>query len=220
MLILKLIHKAIWWLLLATVAVVLKLFSFTLGWLFIAPTVWLGKDGNYPQPIREIFQPDDSLAIGDDPTVASTVFQDREGAFTKKYPEWIRNYVLAVMWSCMRNPAYGWDSNICGVPADIKIIFNNGLDISFKRGWNNIFKLGADIDWGYGANEEAIYTLGVQAILAETGHWAFRFAFTIPFTTRGFLVQLGWNLRGGVVNSKTRNLKIDIAGKSTVSNKI
>ena len=203
LIILNLIHKLAWWPLLAAVAILLKAFSFTLGWLFIAPFILLGKDGNLPQPLRAIFQPDDSLAIGDDPAVASTVFQDREGAFTKSYPRWLRNYILCVMWSCMRNPAYGWDA-LCGVPADIKITHN----------------FGNDIDWGYGPNEEAIYTLGLQFILAETGHWNLRYAFKLPFSPRGFLCQFGWNLRGGVVNSSIRNLKIDVAGKSTVKNKV
>ena len=200
MTILHLIHKVIWWLLLATVAVFLKLFSFTLGWLFIAPFV--KSDGNLPYPLRYVFQPDDSLAIGDDPTISSVIFQDREGAWTKTLPLYLRNYVLCVMWACMRNPAYGWDSNICGVPADIEIAHT----------------FGPDIDWGYDAQEKAVYTLGAQFILAKTGHWALRFAFVIPFTTKGFLVQLGWNLRGGVVNSKIRNLKIDVAGKNTKEN--
>ncbi len=200
--ILHLIHKALWWLVLAPVAVVLKLFSFTLGWLFIAPFV--KADGNLPYPLRYLFQPDDSLAIGDDPKVASTVFQDREGAWTKTLPSYLRNYVLCVMWACMRNPAYGFDSTVCGVRADIKILHNWGIDI----------------DWGYDSNENAVYSLGWQIIVAEQGYWALRFAFVIPFTTRGFLCQFGWNLRGGVVNSSIRNLKIDIAGKSTRKNKV
>jgi hypothetical protein len=224
---LKFLVKLAWWgLFAAPLAVFFKVVSFFLGFLIIAPWVWLGKNGNYPYPIRYVAQPDDSLAIGDRPTVevdgvqvpTANIFQDREGTFTKAYPEWVRNYILAVMWSCWRNPAYGWDA-LMGVRSDVSIVLNKGLGISFKNGWKNIFSLNPDIDWGYNAQELAIYTTGIQFILAETGYWNLRLAFSFPFTTFGLLIQLGWNLRGLVVNSKIRNLKIDIAGKNTVKNK-
>jgi hypothetical protein len=211
MIFLKLLHKLVWWVPISIIAIILKVVSFFLGWLLIAPSIWFGKDGNYPQPWKTIFQPDDSLAIGDCRTVmvngvmepTTTIFQDREGAFTKAYPEWLRNYVLAVMWSCMRNPAYGWDSKVCGIPAKVNVVYNSGNDI----------------DWGY-KDELPVYTLGMQFIIVSTGHWNLRVAFVITFTTHGFLCQFGWNLRGDVVNSSIRNLKIDVAGKSTIKNKV
>jgi hypothetical protein len=204
MIILKLIYKMLLWVPLAIAAVVLKLFSFLLGWLFIAPFIWLGKDGNLPEPVRSVFQPDDSLAIGDDPKVTDFRFQDREGAFTKKYPEWIRNYILCVMWSCMRNPAYGWDSKVCGIDSNINIIKSYGPDVR----------------WGYDAKENAVYQLGTRFIVTDKGNWNLIVAFVFPFTTHGFLCSFGWNLQGDVVNSKIRNLKIDIAGKSSAQNKV
>lgn len=194
MIILKLIHKLIWWLPLATLSVFFKLIQVCLGWLLIAPFV--KSDGHLPYPLRYIFEPDDTLAIGDE------MFRTREMAGTSSY------YRLAEAWG-RRNPAYGYDS-LVGCPSDIVIIKSYGQDI----------------DWGYDANENAVYTLGWQVIVAERGYWNLRCALLMPypfrwvFPDRGFLCQFGWNLRGDVNFSKIRNLKIDIAGKSTVRNKV
>jgi len=200
MIILHLIHKALYWLPLAVIALCLKAFQVLLGWAFIAPFV--KSDGNLPYPLRYIFQPDDTLAIGDDPKVASVVFQDREGAWTKTLPSYLRNYILCVMWACLRNPAMGYDA-LVGCPASLVILKSYGQKV----------------DWGYDTNEQAVYTTGTQLILAEKGYWNLRIAFVFPFTTRGCLCSFGWNLSGGVVNSKTRNLKIDIAMKTTGRNR-
>ena len=188
MTILHLIHKALYWLPLAVIALVLKAFQALLGWLFIAPFV--KADGNLPPFLSKWFEPDDTPIIGD------TNFRTREMAGVTSY------YRLAEAWG-RRNPAYGWDSKVCGIPADIKIIKS----------------IGKQVDWGYDENEQAVYTTGVQLILAEKGYWNLRLAFVIPFTTRGCLCSFGWNLSGGVVNSKTRNLKIDIAMKTTGKNR-
>jgi hypothetical protein len=207
---------------LAFIAVCLKLISFTTGFITIAPAVKLNGELRYPW--KWLFQPDDSSAIGDYREVmvngklekTEVVFQDREGAFTKNYPTWLRNYILCIMWSCMRNPAYGFDSRVAGCPAEL----------------TNVQSEGPEVSWGYDENENAVYTLGKRKITAEANGYkyfnyiiAFRLCDYLPswfpfFQERGFLTSIGWNLQGTVVNSKIRNLKIDIAGKSTVRNKI
>ena len=189
MIILHLIHKILLWLfILAPIAIVLKLFQFTLGWLFIAPFV--KSDGNLPEPLKTLFQPDDSLAIGDDPKVSPWLYQDKEGAFTKSYPQWLRNYVLAVLWGA-RNPAYGFDA-LVGINKNIEIVYSKGQHIDFGEGNN----------------------LGGRVIVTKTGHWNLIYAFAIPKTNRGFLISLGWNLQGEVNFSSIRNMKIDIGGKA------
>jgi hypothetical protein len=188
MTLLHLISKALYWLfILVPVTLFLKTFQVLLGWAFIAPFV--KADGHLPYPLRSLFEPDDTLAIGDE------MFRSREMAGITSY------YRLAEAWG-RRNPAYGYDA-LVGCPADITILKSYGKSV----------------DWGYDGQENAIYTTGIQIILAEHGYWNLRLAFIIPFTTRGLLCSFGWNLLGEVVNSNTRNLKIDIAMKTTGKNK-
>ena len=92
------------YILLASISAFGKLFSFLFGWLLIAPWIWVKMDGNYPQPIRALFQPSDSPAIGD------SMYAENQMAWTSKLPRWIAYYIRATCWSTARNPFYGFDS--------------------------------------------------------------------------------------------------------------
>jgi len=112
------------YLILAIPQVFLMLFSALTGWITIAPFV--KSDGHLPYPLRYWFEPTDSPAIGDEMYLAN------EGAWAMKYPQWLRNYMLCYLWSCLRNPAYGF-ADMAGFdlynPHDFDITGNPNIDV-------------------------------------------------------------------------------------------
>jgi hypothetical protein len=109
---------------LAVIQVILMLYSVLTGWVTIAP--FIKSDGHLPYPLRYWFEPTDSPAIGDD------AYLSNEGAWTMKYPQWIRNYMLCYLWSCLRNPAYGF-ANQAGFdlldPTNFISVGNPNIDV-------------------------------------------------------------------------------------------
>jgi len=123
------------YILLASISALGKLFSLLLGWLVIAPFIWVRMDGNYPSALRSVCQPIDSPAIGDQ------MYADNQMVWTAKLPRWLAYYLRAYFWSCCRNPLYGFD-NLAGftIPegAQIKVTGNPSIDIGTQATFGTV----------------------------------------------------------------------------------
>lgn len=177
----------------ALVAVFLKAFQFLLGWLLIAPFVQ--ADGNLPSLfwLRLLFQPDDTPAIGDE------MFGSREMAHTATWRwKWAARWWRATQWG-MRNPAYGWDSNVCGM----RVFAPYSFTISGNK----------NIDIGYDGNGTCIAVLGsVFRTCIDDGreYFEWKFAFSWPGNRYACMCSFGWNLGSVFKFGQVRNLRIDI----------
>jgi len=181
------------YLLLALIAVILKAVQFFLGWFLIAPFV--KADGNLPRLfwLRLLFQPDDSPAIGD------AKFGSREMWYTATWSwKWAARWWRATQWG-MRNPAYGWDSNVCGM----RVFAPHTFAISGNP----------DIDIGYDENGNCIAVLGHYfrtCIDDGRQYFEWKFAFAWPGNRYACMCSFGWNLGGVFKFDQVRNLRIDI----------
>lgn len=108
----------------AIIQIALMLYSALTGWITIAP--FIKSDGHLPYPLRYLFEPTDSPAIGDE------MYLSNEGKWAMEYPAWIRNYMLCYLWSCLRNPTYGF-ADLAGFnlynPTQITFTGTNGVDV-------------------------------------------------------------------------------------------
>jgi hypothetical protein len=145
------------------------LFSALTGWITIAPFV--KSDGHLPYPLRYWFEPTDSPAIGDEE------YLSKEGAWAMKYPLWLRNYMLCYLWSCLRNPAYGF-ADMAG--------FNlySPTQVSFKG------ESSVDIGWA-----GAIIGSSLTTLINGDGkkYFEYRKVWRSSPTNVRF-IQLGWSL--------------------------
>jgi hypothetical protein len=181
----------------AIINVVLMAVQFITGWLWLAPILVIMQRDTYPCWLN-VFQPVDSLATGDFES-AKVRFQDREGAFTKKYPAWLRRYILAVIWGC-RNPAYGWSQRTAAFRAS-KLQSYMSLN-------HNYIDIGRDDNTG-----KCIANLGTDFRILTNGlcgitYFQFIQAKRWFNTDYAYMVSLGWNVRKDIPVGELISLQV------------
>ena len=151
------------------IQVVLMLYSALTGWITIA--TFVKSDGHLPYPLRYLFEPTDSRAVGDGEYITN------EGLWTMSYPVWLRNYMLCYLWSCLRNPAYGF-ANLAGFD------LYNTTQVSFK-GESNI-----DVGW-----DGAVIGSSLTTLLNGDGKKYFEYRKIFRWNSSYVcFIQLGWSL--------------------------
>ena len=162
---------------LSIIQVFLMLYSALTGWITIAPFV--KSDGHLPYPLRYLFEPTDSPAIGD------AEYLSKEGLWAMKLPQWLRNYILCYLWSCLRNPAYGF-ANLAGFD------LYNITQVSLK-GESNI-----DVGWA-----GAVIGSSLTTLLNGDGKKYFEYRKVFRWNSRYVcFIQLGWSLSNFEVGRK------------------
>ena len=153
------------YLILSIIQVFLMLVQFCFSWL-IALSVT--KEGHL-RFLPSLFEPTDSLAIGD------RAYWDNEMSYCMDWPQWIRNYWLALNWG-MRNPAYGF-ADMAAVTLKYAHDFTSFGDPS--------------VDVGIITTPGAVY----RTIINGDGKKYFEYRFVrINSAKSAFYIQLGWSI--------------------------
>jgi hypothetical protein len=166
------------YLILATLQVILMAFQWIFSFLIALSVTRDGHLRFFPS----IFEPTDSLAIGD------RMYWDNEMAYTKNWPFWIRQYWLALNWG-MRNPAYGF-ANLASFT--IKECFT----------FTTTCKELPDIDLGEGG---AVIGEVTRSIVNGDGKKYFEYRSIKMYSkTNCYYIQVGWSIPfdGGKVGDK------------------